>query len=136
MKERKELPSIHWFGKVVRFFLWELVVKLKLSGCYSPGHVYNSFLLWKLGELCDLDWLIPLEFVIECGCFCLCQAFRCQPHYLSPRGQFRGACSVTTSVAGWQQPDRGACASPQQPAHSAGVDLGSQQNLQHPRLCI
>lgn len=83
-----------------------------------------------------MTWLILLEFVLECGCFCFCQAFRCQPYYLSPRGQFWGACSVTTSVAGWQQLDGGARASPQQSADSAGTDLGSQQNLKHPWLCV
>lgn len=119
--------------------LWDLMrtpSEMKDTKMSQPWSFYNPFLLWKFWELYDLDWLIPLKFIIERGCFCFCQAFRCQPHYLSPRGQFRGACSVTTSVAGWQQPDGGACAPPQQPADPAGIDLGSEQNLQHPGLCI
>lgn len=86
-------------------------------------------------EVCG-TWLVLLESVLERGCFCLCQASRCQPYYLSPRGQFWGARSVTTPVAGRQQLDGGACASSQQPAHPAGPHPGSQQNLEHPRLCV
>lgn len=85
-------------------------------------------------ELCSLDWLLPNSLLtVDVS---VSQTLRCQPYYLSPRGQFWRACSATASVAGRQQLDGGACASAQQSANSSGADLGSEQYLKHSWLCV